>query len=162
MSTTATGLPVFPLPHATRQQVFNALFALLKTTPAPIGQTWNSFSQHLKSWDDYPSDAQPVLTLYRLPQIAEQKTFGVTKWHWKAAVFVYYRIDSTQCSQGGAEALVDNFIDAIEQVFQTDPLLGRVTLGNLVWHCWIDGPITFDSGVIDNQAVIVVPLSILI
>jgi len=152
-----------PLPHATRQQVFNALFALLKQVPAPAGGKWQTFTQHLKSWDDYTSDQQPVLTLYRLPQIAEQKTFSVTKWHWKAAVFVYYRIDSIQCTTGSVypEELVDDLIDAIETVFLT-PLNNRLTLGGLVYHCWIDGPITFDSGIIDNQAVIVVPISILI
>lgn len=152
-----------PLPHATRQQVFNALFNLLKTIPAPTGMTWQTFTQHLKSWDDYSADQQPVLTLYRLPQIAEQKTFSVTKWHWKAAVFIYYRIDAYQCPQGQAfpEQLVDDLIDSIEQVFLT-PNNTRQTLGGLIWHVWIDGPITFDSGVVDNQAVIVVPLSILI
>lgn len=153
---------LFPLPHATRQQVFNALFQVVQTIPSPTNQPWRSFSQHLKSFDDYPAEAQPVITLYRMPQVAEQKTFGVTKWHWKVVLIVFYRIDAIQCAQNKIwpEQLVDNFIDAVEQRFQTDPLNNRFTLGGLVWHCFIDGAITFDSGVVDNQAIIVIPLSI--
>lgn len=155
---------LFPLPHTSRQQVFTALFNVVKSIPPPTGTTWQTFTQHLKSFDDFPPEQQPAFTLYRMHQIADQKTFGVTRWQWKAALIIFYRIDAYQCPQGQAfpEVLVDNFIDAVEQRFQTDPLNNRFTLGGLVYHCWIDGAIAFDSGIVDNQAIIVIPLTIVV
>src|SRR5437868_11148782 len=123
-------MPLAPLPHSTRQVVFSALFALLKTTPNQVGMEWNTFSQHLKIWDDVGEDSQPALFLFRGPQLAEQKhVFGATRWLWKASIWIYYRINSLQCAGNDEfpEQMVDAVLDVIEQVFQTEPLVGRLT-----------------------------------
>lgn len=156
-------LPIFPLPHAPRNQVWEAAFAFLKTAPSPTSQQWKTFSQMLKMYDEVSAGEQPAMYLHRGPETAEQKhAFGVIKWTWKATVWVYYRVDGYKTENFYPDKLTDQFKDSIEQLFQTDPLNGRLTLGGLVHHCWIDGTIYTDPGVSDNQAVIIVPISILV
>lgn len=156
-------MALFPLPHATRSQVFTALFSLIKQLPPPPGMKWQRFSQNLKSWDDTPSEEQPCCFLHRLTQTAEQKhAFGVTRWHWTATIWIYFRSDGYKTETTYPDQITDPIIDSIEQLFQTEPLDGRLTLGNLVHHVWIDGTIYSDPGLEDGQAVIIVPISILL
>lgn len=152
-----------PLPHATRSQVFNALFAFIQQVLPPNGGTWRTFSQMLQDWDDTPPANQPAIYLHRGPNTFEQKhSFGVTKLSLRASVWVYFRTDGLKTANTYPDQLTDDYLDKFEQLFQTDPLSGPLTLGGLVHHCWIDGTVVFDSGVNDNQAIIVIPITILL
>lgn len=154
-------MTLFPLPHATRNQVYTALFTLIKQLPPPPGQKWKGFSQNLKSWDDVPAESQPCVFLHRLTQTAEQThAYGVTKWIWRSMIWIYFRSDGYRTSTTYPDQVTDPILDSIEQLFQTEPGAGRLSLGGLVQHCWIDGTIYFDPGLEDNQAVILVPISI--
>lgn len=161
------------LPHATRSQVFSALFKLILTIPPPVGKTWNTQSQHLVDWEQCPGDAQPAIFLHRGPQTFNQKTFGVTKLQFRATVWIYFNVGGLKTSSTYPDQLTDQFLDSIEQTFQTDPINGRLTLGTytdpttgrtepLVYHCWVDGTVFFDSGLTDDQAIIIIPISILL
>lgn len=152
------------LPHATRSQVFTALFNTIKTLPPPPNFTsWKTISQFVRSWDDTPAENQPAIYLHRLVQTAKQEhRFGVTKWHWTAMIWIYFRSDGYRTSNTYPDQITDPIIDSVEQLFQTDPINDRFTLGGLVHHCWIDGTIYSDPGLEDGQAVILVPISILL
>lgn len=156
-------LPPKPLPHSTRSQVFTALFNYLLTIPSPTGQRWGYTSQYPKIWDEIDAVNQPALILHRGPQTAEQKVrFGITKWHWTANVWIYFRTDNLKTRTTYPDQLTDQFIDNFEQFFQTDTANGLFSLGGVCYHCWIDGTIIFDSGINDNQAVLLIPLSIIV
>lgn len=156
--------PLAPLTHATRNQVFTALFNLLqKYLPSPTGEQWRTFSQNLVIWDQVPAANQPALFLHRGIEIAEQKhAYGVTKWTYRVDLWIYFQTGGFKTANTYPDMLTDNFLDAVERLFQTDPLAGPQTLGGLVVNCWIDGTIATDPGLEDDQGVIVVPLSILI
>jgi hypothetical protein len=154
---------LLPLPHAGRAAVFTALFNFLTYLPPPTGMTWNTQSQYLQIWDDVPAANQPAMFLYRGPQNFEQKhVFGVTKLHWKASVWIYYRVDGYKTKNTYPDQITDQILDNLEQLFQTSPVDFRQTLGGLVYHCWIDGNVVFDPGIVDGQAVIVAPISLLL
>lgn len=160
----AEALPKAPLSHASRNAVFEALFALLKTTTPPGGTTWRTTSQWLRLWDEVGKDLQPALFLQRGPQVAEQKhAFGATRWQWKCWVWIYYQVGGLQNSSTTyPDQLTDQFLDNIEQVLATDPIAGPRTLGGLVQHVWIDGTIFTEAGIEDAQAFMIIPISILV
>ena len=165
-----------PLPHATRSQVFSALLTKMQAVPAttiPGATVWKTVSSNLVIWDQVVAVNQPAMFLHRGPQTSEQKhVFGVIKQQWRASIWVYFRTDGFKTTNTYPDMITDQLLDAFEQAFQTDPLNGRLTLGTFVnslgrtqdicWHCWIDGTVFFDTGVTDNQAVIVIPISILV
>lgn len=151
-----------PLPHAKRADVFNALFTFIQQIAPPVGQKWQMFTQWVRMWDEVDPTNQPCIILHRGPQQAEQKhAFGVTRWAWKASLLIYYRVDGYKTSNTYPDQVTDPLLDSIEQCFQVEPP-NRLTLGGLVHHCWIDGTIYHDPGLADNQAVILVPLTILL
>jgi hypothetical protein len=159
-----------PLPHTPRNTVFTALFNFLKTTvPAPVDPNsgksvlFVTYSQLLKQWTDVNSANQPAMFLHRGPQSFEQKhVFGLTKFVWKVTVWVYFRVDGYKIDPSYPDQLTDSFIDGFEQAFQSAPLINRQTLNGNVYHCFIDGQVVSDPGLTDGQAVIVVPLTILV
>jgi len=152
-----------PLPHATRQQVFTALFNFLTNLPAPTGTRWNTQSQYLTLWDDVPQANQPAWFLYRGPQNFTQKhVFGVQKLLWRVSIFIYFRTDGYKSQNFYPDQITDQILDNLEQLFQTEARDGRQTLGGTVWHCWIEGNIVTDPGLVDGQAVIVCPINILL
>lgn len=164
------------LQHASRSVVFNALFSLMQTVPAttiPGATVWKTTSQNLIIWDQVPAVAQPAMFLHRGPQTSEQKhVFGVIKQHWRATIWIYFRTDGLKTTNTYPDQVTDQLLDAFEQTFQTDPMNNRLTLGtyinaqgrvgDIAYHCWIDGTVYFESGVNDNQAVVVIPVSILV
>lgn len=148
------------LDHNTRSAVFTALFNLLQTTPPPTGKTWKTFSQALISWEQIDSDRQPAMFLHRGPQSASQKTaYDVTKWIWKATVWVYFRTDGLNTVNTYPDQLTDQIIDNIEQVMRPAVTNGQQTLGGACYHAFIEGTIVWDTFT-DGQAVIVVPITI--
>src|ERR1700752_1067215 len=157
---------MYPLSHASRSTVFSALFKQMQLVPASTipGQTsWKTVSQDLIIWDQVPAINQPAMFLQRGPQMSEQKhVFGVIKQHWRASIWVYFRADGLKTNSTYPSMVTDQLLDAFEQTFQTDPVNGRLTLGGVCYHCWIDGTTFFDSGINDNQGIIVVPISILV
>ena|ERR1051325_8010179 len=152
-----------PLPHATRKEAFTALFEFIKKIPSPDKQQWKLFSQFLVDWDQVPAANQPAIFMHRGPQRQTQPNAnGITKIHWKVTVWIYFRTDGFRTVNTYPDELSDEFLDAVEQLFQTNPPLdGRLTLGGTVYHCWIDGDMFFDAGVVDGQGVAIIPLSIL-
>ena len=152
-----------PLPHATRNQVFSALFNLLLTLPSPTGQSWGLTSQMVQHWEDVPPGNQPALFLHRTVQISSQQhAYGVSKQEWRSLVWIYYRVDGYKTANWYPDQLTDQFLDSMEQLFLPSPSGKPQTLGGLVTTVFIDGQATFDSGILDGQAVIVVPLSLFI
>jgi hypothetical protein len=156
-------MPLPPLPHATRSDVYTALFNLLLTLPAPTGETWNTTSQMVQHWEDVAPANQPALFLHRTVQISSQQhAYGISKQEWKCLVWIYYRVDGLKTKNFYPDQLTDQFLDAIEQLFLPSPAGQPQTLGGLVKTVFVDGQCTFDSGLLDGQAVLVCPITLFI
>lgn len=156
-----SAFPLRALDHTSRSVVFNTLFDFLKNCPPPMNVPWKTFSQSLAEWDKVPAANQPAMYLRRGPEIAEQKhAFGVTKWVFKVNVWVYFRTENYKTQNRYPDELTDQFLDGFERLFQVQSQPAPLTLGGIVKNVWIDGMLFSDSGLVDNQALIVIPLSI--
>lgn len=155
---------LLPLPHATRSVIYNALFSFLKQIPAPTGVQWKTFSQAIEHWDNVAPAAQPALFLTRQFESTTQKTAnGISKLEFHCLVWIYFRSDGMKTANTYPDQYIDPLKDAIEQLFQTNPPNGgRLTLGGVCHHCWLNGGIYSENGLEDatGQAVVVFPVSI--
>lgn len=156
--------PLLPLSHATRAVLYNALFSYMKRIPAPAGLQWKTFSQAIKHWDAVPKENQPAMFLERqLETWTQTKAYGVTKFELHPTIWIYFRADGLNTQNTYPDMYIDPLKDAIEQLFQTLPALGgRLTLGGVCQHCFINGIIASDPGLQDasGQAVVRVPITI--
>lgn len=163
--------------RATREAAYTALFNLLKGIPLPnsVSPTGRfvTTGRALQDWDDVPHGNQPAMYLHQLPQRASQPNISLVQWQWHAACWVYYRTDNINNPNSGVypDTVVNQILDAIELALQPAPPEERQTLGLAVpnapgttgvIHTWIDGDVVWDSGLTNNQAVIVIPITILV
>ena len=155
--------------RATRESVYQALFQLLQTVPVPaaVGGKWNTQSRVLQDWEDVVPANQPAMFLHQLPQNARQPTVpGLPEWRWHAALWIYYRTDNINnptASNGPIpDAVVNAFVDNVELALQSVPPEERQTLGGRVVHTWIEGDVVWNSGLTNNQAVILVPITVMV
>jgi hypothetical protein len=154
--------------NVTRNQIFQGLVALINPlvgtviTAADGRSTVNTMTvqscvRNLIHWSKVDAAQQPSIWITSRTQIATTKPNLPTKWELQGAIWVYVRDESPN----GPAAFMDDFLDKIEGMFKTSRNgAGKVTLGNLVHDCRINGSIDTDEGLLGPQAVAVIPVEI--
>lgn len=138
-----------------REQIYQAAFDLAKNTSGA-----KSFSRRLKHWSDVPHADQPALFMVQRRETAKVTTKIPTIWTM-GIDFVLYGHNSGQDSVAPMSTL-NPIIDAIVAAFLPAGGVEEQTLGGLVERCRIDGEILTDEGVLGDQAIVVIPITILV
>lgn len=157
-----------PTGYIKREQIFSALYDLLRTVKPPqevcspgSDPQWILTSRDLQQWDDVPAANQPALFVVQGTQQGIEPVPGLSQWRLRATAIVYYKTLGISDPDVPKDSLANKFIDAFD--FTINPHAGqRQTLGNLVYHCSINGDVAFDSGLTDGQAVVLIPIVILV
>lgn len=138
-----------------REPIYQALFDLI----AGI-ENIATCSRILQHWDDVSPNNQPALFVAQDSQAAEQVTGFPTKYILGAKLWIYTHRDSNGIVPS---AQINNILDAVDRALAPLPATdNKQTLGGLVHHCWIDGAIETDEGLLGNQAVAIVPIRMLV
>jgi|SRR5215472_15024088 len=131
-----------------------ALFTLLSTASYPfqvkdrIGAIYSEVT---------PAD-QPYMGLIETSITGVQNTaLGEEKWRITFAVLIYIRADADPATIPVTN--VNAAIKAIAEVINNVPLGEKQTLGGLVNNCWIDGTMRIDTGIIDQQMAVWIPVT---
>jgi hypothetical protein len=147
--------------NVARETVMSALVALLESAAfaQPVnGQSGFALvSRRLKLWSDVPKSQRPALFIaeHREQQSYQNEALPA-KTTLSVDLFVY--IDASDRNTVPAIAL-NTLMDALEGALK--PATGaRQTLGGLVSHCRIDGPVLKDPGDLDGDGLLWVPLKI--
>lgn len=156
----------------TREQVYEAIFALtngvewnIGTDLAPVMQGFNTRTRRIALFSDVPSEQQPWIGQAEHDEQSLQTTNLPYIRTWKVRWLIYHRKGDDPSS---VPAIWNNLIiDALEAALVPPPqdpgfFDQRNTLSGLVYHCFIDGEIFKDPGDIDNQALIIIPITLLV
>jgi hypothetical protein len=150
---------------STREQIFTALFTLGQGVSwvDPVSGnvvTWATTARRIKTPDQIGVDDQPALLQAEANESFSQITKMPSKRTLSAAWVIYLRAYDAPAPTG---PLLNAVMDAVEGAFAPDDLSGEAcTLGGLVTHCWIDGTVFKDPGDLDQQAMLVVPIKLLV
>ena len=107
-------------------------------------------------------DGKCVLHPTRTLEWVEERNwfFRLSKYSDFLKIVIYHNVGVDPNAIPATESNL--ILDAIQAVFPSnDPDL-RQTLGGLVHHCFISGKVFKDPGDLDNQALIIVPIKILV
>lgn len=153
-----------------RTQIKSALFALLKTaefsTPINNASTWLLSSQRLKNWNQVDASLQPAMFLVQHREGYQATGVGNLRRRWlEVGVWCIAKTGDPSGPIVG-DQILDTFEDAIEAVLVPDnPSRNELTLGGLAYWVRIDrqdGILLRDPGDLDDQALLVLPIRILL
>lgn len=151
-----------------REAIYSALFDLAASVSWDVGsgpETFKTLTRRLVLFSEVPPAEQPWLGQADHNEHQTQIT-GLPYRHTLEASWMIYHRDGEQ--PGSVPAILSNrIISAVElalepKVQDVGYFDRRNTLQGLVHHCFIDGTILKDPGDIDQQALIVVPIKILV
>lgn len=163
---------MFGMTRPTREQVFTRLFGLLEGVTFDVNpggtpniKTFATKTRRIVLFSDVNAKDQPWIGQAEHNENSQQVSGLPYKRTWAASWMVYHRA-SDQPGQIGA-VWNNQIIDALEAALAPKPqdegfFEERNTLSGLVYHCFIDGEVFKDPGDIDKQALIVVPIKLLV
>lgn len=136
-----------------REPVHAALFAKLEAIA-----DFKTASRRFKHWTDVNPPDHPALFLTSRTEVATQKpVIGTPVWDIAFDVALYVHTGGDVAV--APASLLNTLLDAIEKAMRPDDLAkNKNTLGGLVEHCWIEGQIQTDEGVLGDQGVAIVPI----
>jgi len=113
-----------------------------------------TFGRRLAHWADVPAPDQPALFMAAAGQTVTVEGRGLPpRRSLPVRLYLYNRNDDP-----GQQ---NDLLDAIETALEPNDE-ETLTLGGLVSHCRIEGEIETDEGLLGEQAVAIVPVSILV
>lgn len=147
---------------STRESIISDLFAKLSSVtflqPVTGKTTFVTTSRRLKLWTDVPRNSRPALYMTCHGESFSYKTENtpaVVKFNVK--IWVYLDTSDTTTAP---DSDINVVLDAIDKVLNPGPGEQRLTLNGKVSHCRIDGEVFRDPGDLDNDGLIIIPISI--
>ena len=132
-------------------------------TAADGSKVFKSFFRHAKHWIDVPPELCPSGQLDPTTEKRTVRRGMPPKIEMTALLRVYVTTGSDIDPVVDSNELLNPIIDAVEAAIQIDDEINEAcTLGGLVSHCAIDGKLERFSGVLGNEAVVVIPIIIIV
>lgn len=135
-----------------REAIYSALFALVASAPGLV-----TTSRKLLHWNDVPPTARPALFQSQKGEMAIQTTGIPTKWLLTVDLYLYVSTQGADNPGSVLNPIIDSIAAKLDQPFPGQ----SQTLGGLVQYARIEGRIETDEGTLGNDAVAIIPVSIL-
>lgn len=145
--------------RTSRRQISQALFAQLTSA-----YNWARAERGTQIWSNVAPIDQPFLGLLCPSETAnQQQAWGLTRWERLYYAMIYLRRDQMPLEEGEYFSdRIDDLLDVIDAALQPTPPGDANTLSGLVTQCSIDGEILVDAGILDNQAVVMIPIHVVV
>lgn len=146
-------MPNFP--HFNPEAIAIALFNLLQTS----SYTFASVDRRGRMPENVPSANQPYMGLVQLGGAqVEVQSQGMEKWLLHFRLLVYIRADANPDSIPATE--LNAAWKAIVEVMRSGPQGQPQTLGDTVDNAYIDGDCLYDTGILDQQCALMIPITV--
>ena len=117
-------------------------------------------SRRLRIWNQISPPDKPCLFMRQKEDTYDQQRSRPSKITLNVEIYIY--TDAGLDPNTIPATQMNTILDDIDTALSPDNLVDHVqTLGGLVSHCWIDGPILTDTGELDGDGIAVIPIKIL-
>jgi hypothetical protein len=138
-----------------REAIYEALLAQITGAVS-----FNTVSRRWKVWNDVAPADQPALFQNQKGERTEIQGRGLPPKRYLLVDLCIYATSGDPNSPPSSR--LNPLIDAVEAALAPDPFTGVQTLGGMVSHCEIKGQTEIAEGVLGNQAIVIIPVEILI
>lgn len=150
-----------------REAIWVALFALLQSKLADAGYAVMSRT-HVQP-PQLTADLQPALFLVQGRETKAPRPAGFSgKITLSGFIILYFQAPMPLLEAIGAETVngatqLNAMLQAIDGALLPDSIVsGKLTLGGLVEHCWLEGDTDMDTGIYSQQGAAILPIRILV
>lgn len=137
------------------ETIYSALFTLVSQ-----GTEWKTKSRRLIHWADVAPADQPALFQAQGSIAARYTQKTPTIWLLDAELYLYAHSNGDW--KTSPMTVLNPLIDRIITNLLPSDLTGEQTLGGLVTACRIEGDIATDEGTLGDQAVVIIPVKLLL
>jgi len=135
-----------------REAIYSALFTLVSAAPGLVTK-----SRKLLHWNDVPPSQRPALFMAQRRESTMQVTGRPTVWTLHVDLYVYVSTLGNDYPGQALNPILDAIATKLDYPYAGQPQ----TLGGLVQWARIEGSIETDEGTLGNDAVAIIPVSIL-
>ena len=141
-----------------RESVALALYNQISSAMITAGAV--KVSRRLLHWSDVePADQPAVFVAQGTQEPTWSKSGEPIIWRWNFSVYIYaHEADPTASPSSKLNVL----LDALEGALAPEAFSKKQTLGGTVVHCWINGAVETDEGILGSQCMAIVPIEILV
>lgn len=142
-----------------RETIYAALFTLVSGSANFV-----TASRKLVHWSDLGPEEHPAIFQRQVDEVRVEQRGVPPKIKLSVDLYIYVHSLSQQLDPMVTPSqLLNPLLDAIDAALAIDDRSNNVnTLGGLVSHCWIEGKTENFEGMIGDQAVAIIPISILV
>lgn len=144
-----------------RETVAQALFDLVSAATGQVVDLQTS-GRVLRSFDQVEPAEMPALFQVQRTETGVRPGEGLPSkrtMHFQFFLYISENVDVNAVPS----RQINNMIDAIETALAPNVMTGKLTLGNLVSHAWIEGNIEVYEGVTtDGKSVAIIPIAVLL
>lgn len=145
-----------PWPQFNPERIAVALFNLLSSID-PATFPFVTFDRHGQLPTNVVPANQPYLGLVQLGMSqVENQAQGLEKWLLHFRVLVYIRADADPETIPATQ--LNNALQAVVGIMRSSPIGVQQTLGGIVDNAWIEGEILMDTGILDQQCALLIPV----
>ena len=146
----------------TREPIYAALFAFFSGLTQGGAPAFKSATRRLTTWDNAQAEDTPMLLMTQRSEVANYRKSLPTIWTLNVSLYVYVNTGAGIDPEAVPSQILNPLLDLVEGSFTIDSLSTfSSTLGGLVSHCAISGPIEIFEGDLGNDEVALVPIQIL-
>ena len=151
--------------NVSRESLYAALFAKFASLSFTSGDatTFITNSRRLKHWEEVEPEGFPCLFQVQAKETVKQVRGLPPKWGLELLLYIYVKTNGQSDPTAIPSQLLNPIMDAIDTALRPDDLKsGTCTLGGLVSHAWISGPVETSEGNLGDIEVAVVPIEIVV
>lgn len=146
----------------TREPIYAALFAFFSALTQGGSPAFKLATRRLTTWDNVQAEDTPTLLMVQRSEVANYRKGLPTIWTLNVALYVYVNTGAGIDPTAVPSQLLNPLMDLVESSFTIDNMTTfSSTLGGLVSHCAISGPIEIFEGDMGNDEVAIVPIQLL-
>jgi len=148
------------------ENVYQALFdkvCQINSSSTPLITS----SRRWRSWENYGDIAMPAFYQRQFPgaKLSQVRTFGPTRYLYHAELWFYFATDVNDF-ETVTSTVINNYLAAVDAILAPDVRTPggarqQLGLGPQIEHCWIDGSVIMDEGLVVPSAILLIPVSIL-
>jgi hypothetical protein len=146
-----------------REQIYSTVFAFFEALTVGGAPLFKTATRTVKTWDAVLPEDTPSLLMQQRAETNQYRKGLPPLWRLQIELYLYAHTGGSADKDVVATKILNPLLDAVEAAIHRDDLSNYAsTLGLSVSHCAIEGNIEIFQGDLGDEAVALIPITVLV